>query len=84
MRAIGFSTGALAKGDFEKGIALQNEHDVDAIELSALRETELEPLVEAIASLVLTRFSYISVLAPSRFVLHDEPWMIELVANDPR
>lgn len=65
MRRFGFSTGALAKGDFREGIARQPSR-AQAIELSALREHELIPLIEALPELDLGRFSYISFHAPSR------------------
>jgi len=67
MRRIGFSTGALARGDFRSGIALQ-ESRADAIELSALREAELDPLIGAIPDLPLKRFTFVSFHAPSRRV----------------
>jgi hypothetical protein len=67
MRAIGFSTGALAKGDFRAGIALQNTNAaLRAIELSALREEELPALALAAAQLDLAHFTYVSVHAPSK------------------
>lgn len=65
MRKIGFSTGALAYGDFQRGIELQMRDDVDAIELSALRENELDGLINALDSLDLSHFSYVSFHAPS-------------------
>lgn len=66
MRRIGFSTGALAKGDFEKGIRLQESHaDANALELSALREGELDVLISAIPHLDLGKYKYVSVHAPS-------------------
>jgi len=83
MRPIGFSTGALAKGDFKEGIALQHEYSTNAVELSALREGELEPLVEALSSLALGRFSYVSVHAPSKLVSRNESWMISLLREIP-
>ncbi len=67
MRAIGFSTGALAKGDFRTGIGLQNTNPgLRAIELSALRDYELPALASAAARLDLDHFRYISVHAPSK------------------
>ncbi|HEX2833198.1 MAG TPA: hypothetical protein VHW00_09295 [Thermoanaerobaculia bacterium] len=67
MRPIGFSTGALAKGDFRHGVALQHrEERIQAIELSALRDHELPLLVDAVPALELRRFPYVSVHAPSR------------------
>lgn len=67
MRPIGFSTGALAKGDFRKGIALQRQHpELRAIELSALRDHELPGLASSAAELDVQQFDYVSVHAPSK------------------
>jgi hypothetical protein len=67
MRPVGFSTGALAKGDFARGIELQRGvAGISAVELSALRDRELPLLAAAIPSLDLQRFRYVSVHAPSR------------------
>jgi hypothetical protein len=66
MRKVGFSTGALAKGDFARAIGMLQQAGVSLIELSALRQNELQPLVEALPDLNLSSFSYVSVHAPSR------------------
>jgi len=67
MRPLGFSTGALAKGDFRAGVALQRTNpSVRAIELSALRDQELRPLVSGLEELDLRQFTYVSVHAPSK------------------
>lgn len=65
---IGFSTGSLALGDFRRGLRMATHRCVTAIELSALREQELDPLIDAIDSLEeeLRPFHYISFHAPSR------------------
>jgi hypothetical protein len=63
MRPIGFSTGALAFGDFRRGLALSAGHA--AVELSALREHELQSLVMALDELDLSGFAYVSFHAPS-------------------
>lgn len=67
MRRVGFSTGAIAKGDFLKALrVLESLGDATtAIELSALREDELGPLIEAVPRLDLQRFEYVSLHAPS-------------------
>jgi hypothetical protein len=65
MRPIGFSTGALARGDFRRGLALLAGRGVRVVELSALRETELPGLIAALDELDLSAFEYISVHAPS-------------------
>lgn len=67
MHAYGFSTGALALGDFKKGLGILAGQDATAVELSALRDRELPDLMREINDLDLSRFTYVSVHAPSRF-----------------
>ena len=66
MRPIGFSTGALAYADFRHGIEMALSITGQAIELSALRQPELLPMLDALDELDLSRFSYISIHAPSQ------------------
>jgi hypothetical protein len=66
-RPIGFSSGALAKGDYRRGLALQEGAEFTAVELSALRESELQPLAATAPSLPLGKFAYVSFHAPSAF-----------------
>ena len=65
---IGFSTGSLALDDFRRGVKIANNGRVKAIELSALRENELDPLISWLESLQadLAPFEYVSFHAPSR------------------
>jgi hypothetical protein len=70
MRPIGFSTGALAYSNFRQGLLRSSL--VQAVELSALREHELSPLLDALDSLELERFAYISIHAPSQFSASQE------------
>lgn len=79
MKYIGFSTGALAYSDFRKAIDTLSNTYVNAIELSALRRHELDPLVAAINDLDLTQFKYISVHAPSRYDADDERNVVTLL-----
>ena len=79
MRPIGFSTGALAYGDFRKGLAILRGKHTTTLELSALRENELAPLVAALDSLDLSGYTYISVHAPSKFRVEDEPAIVGLL-----
>ena len=65
-RTIGFSTGALAFGDFRRALDMLRAHPVRAVELSALRQPELDPLRAAVDELDLSQFRYVSVHAPSR------------------
>jgi hypothetical protein len=67
MRPIGFSTGALALGDFRAALAMLAHVPHTAVELSALRDHELSPLMDALPTLGLERFSYVSVHVPSKF-----------------
>jgi len=84
MRAIGFSTGALAKGDFVRGIELQRSHaGLKAIELSALRDHELGPLAGAVESLPLEGFDYVSLHAPSRLGSLSEDEVIAALSRVP-
>jgi hypothetical protein len=66
MRPIGFSTGALAYADFRQGLSIIRAHNLRTAELSALREEELEPLVESMQDLDLSDLDYVSFHAPSR------------------
>jgi sugar phosphate isomerase/epimerase len=77
MRQIGFSTGALARGNFRGALSALRRYNVTLVELSALRTEELDPLVAALPSLDLHNFSFISVHAPSRFSPDEEPSVIE-------
>lgn len=45
MRPVGFSTGALAYSDFRRGLAMARTAVCAAVELSALRQPELFPLL---------------------------------------
>lgn len=81
MRPIGFSTGALAYSDFRRGLAILNRSHTAVVELSALRENELAPLIEDLASLDLSRFKYISVHAPSRYEPSHERAIVELLKS---
>ncbi len=65
MRSIGFSTGALARADFRRGLAMLAGKNASAVELSALRQEELIPLAEHLDDLDLRQFRYVSFHAPS-------------------
>jgi hypothetical protein len=76
---IGFSTGAVAFGDFRLGLERLTPHQLYATELSALRGQELAPLVDALADLDLGRYRYVSFHAPSRFEASDERRIVKLL-----
>ena len=84
MRPIGFSTGALALGNFRLALDMLHGKRVDAIELSALRTHELPRLLEAVDSLDLRAYRYISVHAPSSFAPEQEPEIVDQLSNFAR
>lgn len=78
-RAIGFSTGSLGRSDFGWAVNILNRVDVSAVELSALRFHELEPLIKAIDTLDLKQFRYKSFHAPSKFDADQEKYVVKLL-----
>jgi hypothetical protein len=65
MRVMGFSTGALARSNYRQALGMLADKNVNAVELSALRQEELQPLVEDLDNLDLRKFRYIAFHAPS-------------------
>ena len=80
MRPIGFSTGALAYADFREALRMLDQKEVQAVGLSALRQDELAPLLQAIPTLDLTGFAYVSIHAPSQFDANWEAVLCEQLA----
>jgi hypothetical protein len=78
---IGFSTGSLALGDFMEGIRLSQWVNAPVIELSALREEELFPLVQQIPTIDFASFRYISIHAPSKLSRLSENNCIDLLMS---
>ena len=84
MRPLGFSTGALAKGDFRTGLALQiSNSSLRAIELSALRDQELRPLMSSLLQLELSHFNYVSIHGPSKLTTISEREVFSLLSETP-
>lgn len=77
---VGFSTGSLALQNFRLGLQMVQGQPTAAIELSALREDELLPLIEALDSLDLRQFSYISFHAPSKLLRLSEESLVAILA----
>jgi hypothetical protein len=78
-RVIGFSTGAIAKGDFHLALGLLRSAHVTAVELSALREHELLALAPALRDIDLSGFVYVSVHAPTNLNDLHEREVVELL-----
>ncbi len=66
-KKIGFSTGALEKGNYQDALKWLYTRHIQSVELSALRYDELEPLISHIDSIQVTHFNYVSFHAPSFF-----------------
>jgi hypothetical protein len=79
MRPIGFSTGALAKCDFRKGVDLQRREGISAIEISALRDHELRPLLATLPAIDLPNVPYVSFHAPSKLVETSEADVVKML-----
>jgi hypothetical protein len=83
MNPIGFSTGALALGDFRLALEYLRGKPLTAVELSALRVSELPLLLKAVPSLDLNQFNYIALHAPSSFSATEEPEIVRLLTRFP-
>ncbi|HEY3356077.1 MAG TPA: TIM barrel protein [Polyangia bacterium] len=77
MRRIGFSTGALALGDFARALEMLRGRAVEVVELSALRESELQPLRAAVDGLDLGQFRHVAVHAPGRIAQRHEGAVVD-------
>ena len=78
---MGFSTGALALGDFSRGLAMMEDKQASAIELSALRENELPPLIANLDKLNVSSYEYVSVHAPSKYGREQEPSIVRMLGQ---
>lgn len=79
-RLIGFSSGSLAKGNFQHAIDVLRTYNIDVIELSALREHELKPLLKALdEGLDLSDFRSVSFHAPSKLIKLDVETLCEML-----
>jgi hypothetical protein len=57
----------VALGEFAQGLALSAQVAPDCVEISALRESELWPLLDALPNLPLSGFDYVAIHAPSAY-----------------
>ena len=69
---LGFQQGHLPAAIFNRQQISCGRSGIPAIELSALREAELDPLIAALDSLNLQSFEYVALHAPSKLVALDE------------
>jgi hypothetical protein len=81
MRRIGFSTGALARGDVRLALQMLEHKSAQIIEISALRQDELQPIVDMLDVLDLDKFEYKSFHAPSAIEGDFEPAALKLLAR---
>lgn len=76
---IGFSTGALERGNFRTALDWLNSNQIHNVELSALRLEELEPLVNYLDKVPADKFHYVSFHAPSAFPVEAESRVVQLL-----
>jgi len=81
---IGFSTGALAFADFRRALGMLQDEGVEAVELSALRMPEWFPLIDALGTLDLSSFKYVSIHLPSQMQVDEERSVAESLQHVPR
>ncbi len=74
---MGFQPEPLALSDFRLALEELRGQPVSAVELSALRYPELQPLLDALGTLALAQYTYISIHAPSRFHAGQEAEVID-------
>jgi hypothetical protein len=77
MPILGFSTGALAKGNVLIGIENVMRLHLTAIELSALRVSELDGLERAVEAADFAQFNYVSLHAPTDYTEEQEAEVAE-------
>ena len=65
MKSFGFSTGALALGDWEKALTMLEGSFATALELSVLRERELLDIYDVLLDIDVARYQFVSFHAPS-------------------
>jgi hypothetical protein len=83
MRPVGYSTGAIALGDFSHALAVLAARSLNAVELSALRMSEVEPLLRALPEIDLSAYAYVSFHAPSSFQREEEQHLVSLLSGLP-
>jgi hypothetical protein len=81
MFTIGFSTGALAKGDVAHGLEMARELGLAVIELSALRLPELDVLVKVASEQNFADFEYVALHAPTNFRPSDEKGVVDTLSE---
>lgn len=81
MRTLGFSTGALAYGNFHRALEMLRPYDTHAVELSALRQPELGPLTAASNDLDLSQYRYVAVHAPSNVDVEAERQVVNYLLD---
>jgi len=81
LKIFGFSTGALAKGDVGRALSIAEEYQTQAVEYSALRLNELEPLANFLMQNGTGDYRHVSFHAPSRFERHEERAVVDVIRN---
>lgn len=77
---VGYSTGSLQPGRAGLALDLLHKMDVQAVEISALRFSELSEALLALEALDHQRFQYVSFHAPSKFNGHSDAELREALS----
>lgn len=76
---MGFSTGALERGNYRSAMDWLKDTPTDTVEISALRFSELKPLIDDLVNLPTERYKVISFHAPSCFEPDQEDEVVDLL-----
>lgn len=79
MRTIGFSTGALALGDWQKALSMLEGSSATAIELSTLREHEFIEISGFLQDLEVPDYTFVSFHVPSELVTLSEKDVVRML-----
>lgn len=77
MKDIGFSTGALLNGDWEKAFKIAKKCNIETIEISALRESEFNTLFNEMMVINTDRFKRVYFHAPSQLIKISEKDLVK-------
>lgn len=79
MRFIGFSTGALALGNWEEALCMLESSSATAIEFSTLREHEFLAVYDSLLKIDFSKYEFVSFHAPSELKKLTEEKLVEML-----
>lgn len=79
MHPIGYSTGALARGDWQTGLTILKDSNFTAIEISVLREWEFQGFMAHLSNIDVSQFDYVFFHCPKIEKITEQKLTEELV-----